>query len=91
MLLRITTIRKRQEKLSKRFACRCRPAPGESLGVAARRSPLSTINDRPGVVLGPARAGTLMTPEEFDAVDGYDEDDRDELIHEVTGALASEL
>jgi Uma2 family endonuclease len=35
------------------------------------------------LVLGPELAGTLMTPEEFDAVEEYDEEYRYELIHGV--------
>src|SRR5438105_4312342 len=35
------------------------------------------------VMLGPELAGTLMTPEEFDAVEEYDEEYRYELIHGV--------
>jgi Uma2 family endonuclease len=35
------------------------------------------------LVLGPALAGTLMTPEEFDAADEVDEDFNYELIHGV--------
>lgn len=35
------------------------------------------------VVLGPELAGTLMTPDEFDAVEEYDHDYRYELIHGV--------
>jgi Uma2 family endonuclease len=35
------------------------------------------------LVLGPELAGTLMTPEEFDAVEEYDENYRYELIHGV--------
>jgi Uma2 family endonuclease len=37
----------------------------------------------PKLVLGPRLAGTLMTPEEFDAVEEYDEAYRYELIHGV--------
>lgn len=37
----------------------------------------------PALVLGPELNGTLMTPEEFDAVEEYDEDYRYELIHGV--------
>lgn len=35
------------------------------------------------LVLGPAIAGTLMTPEEFDAIDSWDEEWNYELIHGV--------
>ena len=35
------------------------------------------------LVLGPGLAGTLMTPDEFDAVDEVDEDYTYELIHGV--------
>ena len=41
---------------------------------------MSTI---PKIVLGSHSAGMLMTPEEFDAVDEYDEEYRYELIHGV--------
>lgn len=37
----------------------------------------------PALVLGLELNGTLMTPEEFDAVEEYDEDYRYELIHGV--------
>jgi Uma2 family endonuclease len=35
------------------------------------------------LILGPELAGTLMTPDEFDAVEEYDDDYRYELIHGV--------
>lgn len=44
---------------------------------------MSLTRDVHKVVLGPGLAGTLMSPEEFDAVDEYDEDYRYELIHGV--------
>src|SRR6185437_496531 len=44
---------------------------------------MSTVNEQPRVILGPGLAGTLMTPDEFDAVEEYDEDYRYELIHGV--------
>jgi Uma2 family endonuclease len=44
---------------------------------------MSTTQVERKLVLGPRLAGTLMTPEEFDAVDGYDENYRYELIHGV--------
>ena len=37
----------------------------------------------PELVLGPEHAGILMTPEEFDAVEEYDENYRYELVHGV--------
>jgi Uma2 family endonuclease len=37
----------------------------------------------PKMVLGPESAGMLMTPEEFDAIEDYDENYRYELIHGV--------
>jgi Uma2 family endonuclease len=44
---------------------------------------MSVAHDDHKVILGPGLAGTLMAPEEFDAVDEYDEDYRYELIHGV--------
>jgi len=44
---------------------------------------VSFMHDERKVVLGPGLAGTLMAPEEFDAVDEYDEDYRYELISGV--------
>jgi len=44
---------------------------------------MSTIPIETDFVLGLEHAGTLMTPEEFDAVDEYDENYRYELIHGV--------
>src|SRR5437879_12631804 len=38
---------------------------------------------KPRTILGPELNGTLMTPEEFDAVEDYDENYRYELIHGV--------
>jgi len=37
----------------------------------------------PELALGPETAGLLMTAEEFDAIEEYDEDYRYELINEV--------
>jgi len=44
---------------------------------------MSIAHEAATVVLGPGLAGTLMTPEEFDAVEDYDEDYRYELIRGV--------
>src|SRR4051794_37788192 len=44
---------------------------------------MSTPPAAANVVLGPELAGTLMTPEEFDAVEEYDENYRYELLHGV--------
>lgn len=44
---------------------------------------MSTVPEQPKLVLGPESAGMLMTPEEFDAVEDFDEDYRYELIHGV--------
>jgi Uma2 family endonuclease len=44
---------------------------------------MSVVGKRRKVVLGPRLAGTLMTPEEFDAVERYNENYRYELIHGV--------
>jgi Uma2 family endonuclease len=44
---------------------------------------MSTIPADPDIVLGPESAGILMTPEEFDAVEDYDECYTYELIHGV--------
>src|SRR5712691_5993061 len=44
---------------------------------------MSTVHVEPEVVLGLESAGILLTPEEFDAVEEYDEDYRYELIHGV--------
>lgn len=44
---------------------------------------MSTIPADPDIVLGPESAGILMTPEEFDAVEEYDECYTYELIHGV--------
>jgi Uma2 family endonuclease len=44
---------------------------------------MSIAHDESKVALGPGLAGTLMSPDEFDAVDEYDEDYRYELIHGV--------
>jgi hypothetical protein len=43
---------------------------------------MSSVTE-PKVVLGPESAGMLMTPEEFDAIEDYDENYRYELIHGV--------
>lgn len=45
---------------------------------------MSTVTQRkPKTVLGPELNGTLMTPEEFDAIEDYDENYVYELIHGV--------
>jgi Uma2 family endonuclease len=44
---------------------------------------MSVVGKRRKVVLGPRLAGTLMTPQEFDAVERYNENYRYELIHGV--------
>jgi len=44
---------------------------------------MSSIPAEPEIVLGPESAGILMTPEEFDAVEEYDECYAYELIHGV--------
>ncbi len=44
---------------------------------------MSTVVAEQQIVLGPESAGILMTPEEFDAVEEYDENYRYELIHGV--------
>jgi len=44
---------------------------------------MSTIPVETDFVLGLEHAGTLMTPEEFDAIEEYDENYRYELIHGV--------
>ena len=44
---------------------------------------MSLAPEEIAVTLGPGLAGTLMTPEEFDAVEDYDEDYRYELIRGV--------
>jgi Uma2 family endonuclease len=44
---------------------------------------MSVVGKRRKAVLGPRLAGTLMTPEEFDAVERYNENYRYELIHGV--------
>jgi Uma2 family endonuclease len=44
---------------------------------------MSTVEAPAKVYLCPELAGTLMTPEEFDAVEEYDEDYRYELVHGV--------
>lgn len=44
---------------------------------------MSTIPAEPRLVLGLESAGILLTPEEFDSVEEYDEDFRYELIHGV--------
>jgi Uma2 family endonuclease len=44
---------------------------------------MSVVGKRRNVVLGPRLAGTLMTPEEFDAIERYNENYRYELIHGV--------
>ncbi len=44
---------------------------------------MSTLLAKPQLVLGPESAGMLLEPEEFDAVEEYDEDYSYELIHGV--------
>jgi Uma2 family endonuclease len=44
---------------------------------------MSATSVPPKLVLGPELAGTLMTPEEFDDVEEYDEEYRYELVHGV--------
>jgi len=44
---------------------------------------MSIAHEASKVILGPGLAGTLMTPEEFDAVEDYDEAHRYELIRGV--------
>jgi Uma2 family endonuclease len=44
---------------------------------------MSTAHADPEIILGPESAGILMTPEEFDAVEEYDECYTYELIHGV--------
>jgi len=44
---------------------------------------MSMVSAEQQVVLGPESAGILMTPEEFDAVEEYDDEYRYELIHGV--------
>ncbi|HEV3262738.1 MAG TPA: Uma2 family endonuclease [Gemmataceae bacterium] len=44
---------------------------------------MSTVPAEEEVVLGPESAGVLMTPEEFDAIDEYDENYRYELVQGV--------
>jgi len=44
---------------------------------------MSTVPAEEEVILGPESAGVLMTPEEFDAIEEYDEDYRYELVHGV--------
>src|SRR5437879_11149747 len=44
---------------------------------------MSTAATESKIVLGPELNGILMTPEEFDAVEEYDENYRYELIHGV--------
>ncbi|HEV3262947.1 MAG TPA: Uma2 family endonuclease [Gemmataceae bacterium] len=44
---------------------------------------MSSASAEPAVFLCPELAGTLMSPEEFDAVEEYDENYRYELIHGV--------
>ena len=43
----------------------------------------TVLQKKSRIVLGPELNGTLMTPEEFDAVDEYDENYVYELIHGV--------
>jgi Uma2 family endonuclease len=44
---------------------------------------MSAISLDQDVILGPESAGVLMTPEEFDAIEEYDENYRYELVHGV--------
>src|SRR5258708_1712344 len=44
---------------------------------------MSTLSAEQEIVLGPDSAGILMTPEEFDAVEEYDENYRYELVNGV--------
>jgi Uma2 family endonuclease len=44
---------------------------------------MSTITETPRIILGPDWNGAQMTPEEFDAVEEYDENFTYELIHGV--------
>jgi Uma2 family endonuclease len=44
---------------------------------------MSAIPLEQDVILGPESAGVLMTPEEFDAIEEYDENYRYELVHGV--------
>ena len=44
---------------------------------------MSATTVPPQLILGPEMAGTLMTPEEFDEVEEYDEEYRYELVHGV--------
>jgi Uma2 family endonuclease len=44
---------------------------------------MSTVPAEEEVVLGPESAGVLMTPEEFDAIDEYDENYRYDLVQGV--------
>jgi Uma2 family endonuclease len=44
---------------------------------------MSTASTRTKLVLGPEMNGIILTPEEFDAVEDYDENYRYELIHGV--------
>jgi hypothetical protein len=43
---------------------------------------MSTVSQPQDLALGPDSAGLLMTPEEFDAVEEYDENYRYELVNE---------
>ena len=36
-----------------------------------------------GLIFGPGLAGTLMTPDEFDAIDEVGENDNDELVYRL--------
>ncbi len=44
---------------------------------------MSSTTAPPKLVLGPENAGILMTPEEFDGIDEWDENHRYELVHGV--------
>jgi len=58
-------------------------AVGDSYNHQPRRPSMNHMMQPPIPVLGLEMAGTLMTPEEFDAVTEYDEDYFYELIHGV--------
>src|SRR5439155_12659600 len=45
--------------------------------------PMIVLPVNPELALGPETAGLLMTPEEFDAIEEYDEDYRYELVNGV--------
>src|SRR5947209_17786203 len=49
----------------------------------AREYAMSTVSARRRIVLGLDWAGALLTPDEFDAIDDYDENFCYELVHGV--------